>query len=137
MPENALQELRRAIDRRGQYPAEAYEFVHAGLVHTVNSFARDKEPGESRHVTGRELCLGLLDLAQRRWGLLAPIVLRAWNIRQTRDFGEIVFHLIDLGVMSRQESDRLEDFVAVYDFTQAFDAYTIDAAPDVRVSPAI
>ncbi len=73
-----------------------------------------------RHITGQELCIGLRDLAIETYGLLAPVVLEHWNVKRTNDFGQIVFAMIDAGLMTRTSSDSLEDFQAVYDFEDAF-----------------
>lgn len=73
----------------------------------------------NRHVAGQELCWALRDLARQRWGLLAEAVLRSWSIRETLDFGKIVFALIEHDFMQRQPHDRLEDFDRVYRFSEA------------------
>ena len=78
-----------------------------------------------RLVTGQQLCEGLRALALESWGPLAQTVLNRWKIRGTRDFGEMVFLLIELGLMGKQDSDRVEDFDDVYDFGEAFGAYEI------------
>lgn len=80
-----------------------------------------------RHISGQQLCHGIRREAQNLWGMLAPLVLSRWNIRSTRDIGELVFLLIDLGLMGRQESDRIEDFDDVFDFNAAFADYEISA----------
>ena len=74
----------------------------------------------NRHVSGRELCWALRDFALERWGQLAPVVLRSWNIRTTGDFGRIVFGFIDFDLMRKDDSDRLEDFEDVFNFDEAF-----------------
>lgn len=80
----------------------------------------------NRHVSGADLCFGLRDYALSRWGLMAPAVLKSWDIRETRDFGRMVFALVDNGVLQKQPEDRIEDFNTVYDFDKAFDeAYKI------------
>ncbi len=76
---------------------------------------------ENRHVDGEDLCWGLHGLAIERWGMLAPVVLRFWGIRSTRDFGEMVFALVENGLLQKQPDDRIEDFDGVYDFAEAFD----------------
>lgn len=74
----------------------------------------------NRHVGGREMCWGLRDLALERYGLLADVVLRSWNIRVTADFGRIVFAFIEHGMMQKQDDDRIEDFTDIYDFDEVF-----------------
>ena len=59
-------------------------------------------------------------MALIRWGLLARSVLERWNIKRTRDFGEIVFLLVNNGWMQKEPQDRIEDFDNVYDFSEAF-----------------
>lgn len=74
------------------------------------------EADVSRHITGAQLSFGLREYAWLRWGLLARTVLGRWNITSTLDFGKIVFALVAAGLLSTTESDRLEDFNAVFDF---------------------
>jgi uncharacterized repeat protein (TIGR04138 family) len=73
------------------------------------------------HVTGQELCEGLRELALHRWGLLATVVLDRWNIRRTLDFGELVFAMVDNGLLQTTPDDSIEDFREVYDFSRAFE----------------
>jgi uncharacterized repeat protein (TIGR04138 family) len=130
MKSDPRQKLIQAIRADGRYPPEAYEFLHQGLEHTSRALFGDESSDEPRHVSGQDLARGLRELALRRWGPLAPVVLRKWNIRGTRDFGEMVFFLIDLGLMGKQDVDRIEDFDDVYDFNEAFDNYEVPPADD-------
>lgn len=125
MPTDPREKLLQAIREDGRYPPEAYQFLHDGLEYTTRRVFGEQAPDESQHVSGQQLCEGLRDLALERWGALAKVVLGSWNIRRTRDFGEMVYFLIGLGLMGRQESDRIEDFDDVYDFDEAFDSYHI------------
>lgn len=106
----------------GPYPVEAFAFVREGLNYAVEHVHDDAEllDEADRHITGQELCIGLRDLAIETYGLLAPVVLEHWNVKRTNDFGQIVFAMIDAGLMTRTSSDSLEDFQAVYDFEDAF-----------------
>lgn len=84
----------------------------------------------SRHISGRELCWGVRDFAWQQWGLLADVVLDRWNIRETADIGKIVFNMIEHDLMQKQPTDRMEDFVNVYEFEETlirrFDINTPD-----------
>lgn len=115
-PLKSLEELAREI---GRYPIESFEFVREGLQFTV-----DRHHGEascqSRHINGADLCWGLRDLAMNRWGMLAPMVLRSWQIHGTKDFGHIVFAMVENGWMAKDDHDSIEDFVDVFDFRSAF-----------------
>ncbi len=80
----------------------------------------------NRHVGGQELCWGLRDYALDKWGVMAPAVLGSWGIRRTKDFGRLVFALVDNGLLQKQPEDRIEDFDNVFDFDKAFcSAYKI------------
>jgi uncharacterized repeat protein (TIGR04138 family) len=125
MVTDTLEQFGRRIREDGRYPAAAYEFLHRGLAYTTHAVYGSDPPEGRHHVTGQQLCKGLRALALESWGLLAGAVLRQWNIHRTRDFGEMVFLLIDLQLMGRQESDRIEDFDDVYDFDEAFGQYEI------------
>ncbi len=106
----------------GPYPREAYQFVQQGLGHTVERIDTygGLQSSQGRHVSGQQLCLGLRDFAIQQYGLLAPTVLRHWNVLRTDDFGRIVFAMIEQGLMSKTDDDTLEDFRGVYDFAEVF-----------------
>ena len=106
----------------GRFDRRAYDFVRRGLDHTVNDL-RKREParsGTSRHVTPVELVQGLRVYALEQFGPMTKTVLHAWGVRRGRDFGEIVFNLIEHKVFSKTDTDRREDFDGVYDFDEAF-----------------
>lgn len=125
MDTHTAERLEEAIRADGRFPPAAYEFVRRGLEYTTRC-AYDEEATEGpRHVSGEQLCQGLRALSLKVWGQMAAAVLARWNIRTTRDFGEMVFLLIELGLMGKQESDRTEDFDDVYDFQEAFGTYQI------------
>jgi uncharacterized repeat protein (TIGR04138 family) len=75
----------------------------------------------NRHISGRDLCWALRDLALDRWGVLARLVLDRWNIRTTLDFGRIVFGFIDFELMRKQPNDCMDDFRDVFQFGEVFD----------------
>ncbi|MEE8170254.1 MAG: Minf_1886 family protein [Phycisphaerae bacterium] len=75
---------------------------------------------ETRHVAGAQLCDGLRDLAVRKWGRMAFCVLRQWGIHTTRDFGRMVFTLIEIEELQKRADDTIEDFDNVFDFETSF-----------------
>jgi len=97
-----------------RYKPDAYEFVLEGLNFTQTKLKRQA------HVSGSELAQGLRDYAINQYGALAYRVLLHWGISQTKDFGNIVFNMIEKKLLSRAEEDSLADFNDVYDFKAAF-----------------
>jgi uncharacterized repeat protein (TIGR04138 family) len=129
------QRLRAAVERVGRFSVEAFEFVQAGLTWTadrIHGEVPEGQPrsGRNRHITGQQLCEGLRDLAIERWGYLARTVLNNWGISRTEDFGRIVYALIDAGILAKTDEDSPDDFVAVFDFAEAFERrYAFGTAP--------
>ncbi len=121
MKEKGPKSIEYLMQQDGRYPAAAAHFVQEGLQYTVEQFYPKLKPGHSQHVTGQQLCLGLHDLALHRWGLMARYALRHWNIKETRDFGEIIYILIEGGWLSKKPEDNLDDFNDAYEFDQAFE----------------
>ena len=105
-----------------RFDRKAYDFVRLGLDHTVKEL-RKKDVGKGdrpRHVTGPELLEGLRVYALEQFGPLAKTVLNAWGVHRCRDFGDIVFNLIEYNVFSKTDSDRREDFADMFDFDDVF-----------------
>lgn len=105
-----------------RYERQAYLFVRDGLDHAVKELKKrdTARARQSRHVTGRELSLGLRDYALEQFGPLAKTVLNAWGISATGHFGDIVYNFIEYSVFSKTDTDQREDFDAVFDFDEAF-----------------
>ncbi len=115
-----LKKIEEILDQDLSYKFEAYTFVLAALHDTVSSL---KTP---RHITGQELALGISKYALDQFGPMAMTVLHHWGIRETLDFGKIVFALIDVQLLSKQPEDKLEDFDKVYAFEDVFGKYKIE-----------
>ena len=84
----------------------------------------------ARHVSGQELCEAMRIYAHKQYGLLAKNVLNHWRIHSTRDFGEIVFNLIEIGEMRKTPHDCRGDFDNVFDFEQGFESGFEISLPD-------
>ncbi len=110
--------LVRRRDRR--FARNAYEFVLDALDHTMVELGRDAKAGESRHIGGRELLEGIRALAADQFGPMASLVFSRWGITSTEDFGEIVFNLVEAGLLSRRPEDSRFDFADGYNFEEAF-----------------
>jgi uncharacterized repeat protein (TIGR04138 family) len=123
MPKSREKLLEVVVREVGMYPMDAYLFVEQGLRFAVQRVhGPERRGGGSRHITGQQLCEGLREFALQRWGMLAGMVLRRWNIASTLDFGRIVYAMIDAGLMQKTEEDSLDDFRNVFDFRTGFDS---------------
>jgi uncharacterized repeat protein (TIGR04138 family) len=100
--------------RNPRYADAAYVFVMAALNHVLERLP------EPRHISGREMAGGVRDLAVERFGPMARTVLEHWGIERTADVGEVVFALVESGVLIKQEEDSPADFDNVFDFDEAF-----------------
>ena len=101
--------------REPRFHEHAYLFVLAALEYCQQRLT------ERRHITGRELSLAVRDLALDRFGVMARTVLEHWGVRSTADVGDIVFTLVDLGLLLSQPNDSRDDFADVFDFDQALE----------------
>ena len=122
--EDKIQKVRRQ-DRR--FSRNAYYFVLDALDYTMTHFGRDQLTGEDRHVGGRELLVGIKEYAAEQFGPMAAMVFERWGVRDASDFGEIVFNLIDVELLSRRPCDSRLDFVDGIDFRELFDQMHRDA----------
>ena len=121
-----------------QYPVDAFLFVKRGLDFTVRRVHGELDETEtldaavipdpddtSRHVSGAQLCWGLRDFAIDQYGLLARTILKRWQIRESADFGRIVFAMVENGLMLKTDDDTLSDFTDIFDFDEAFNPEAI------------
>lgn len=104
----------------GRYAPEAFRFLFEALPHAVRLAGKEKAEGTSKHVTGQEVLEGMRVHAEQLFGPLAGAVWRSWGVRETLDWGRVVFLLVDHGLLNRQESDRVEDFGAGFDYDEVF-----------------
>jgi uncharacterized repeat protein (TIGR04138 family) len=114
--EEALENL-AAKDTR--YQRDAYIFIREALDHTQKTTAKDSR-GRIRHVTGQELLGGIRDYALSQFGPMTMTVLAEWGVHSCRDFGEIVFNMVDTGLLAKTDRDSRTDFEDGYDFFEAF-----------------
>ncbi|NQT75471.1 MAG: hypothetical protein HQ566_02990 [Candidatus Omnitrophica bacterium] len=111
---NKIFALLKVLNKDKRYDPESYSFVMASLDFTTR---RMKRRG---HVSGMELLEGIKDHALEQFGPMAMSVLAHWGIKTTNDLGEIVFNMIDAGVLGKTEQDSKEEFNNRFDFKTAF-----------------
>ena len=115
MSSEKTESILQIVRKDDRYSAQAYYFIFDALDYTIQRMRK------VRHVTGKELLDGIRAYATANFGFLARTVLAEWGIVATRDFGEIVFNLVEAGLLSRTDRDTREDFENVYEFAEAFE----------------
>ena len=110
-------ELILAKDPR--YPRDGYLFVREALDYTQKGIIKENR-GQLRHVSGQELLGGIREFALSQFGPMTGTVLEEWGIRKCEDFGEIVFNMVEAGLLAKTEQDSRQDFRGGYDFETAF-----------------
>lgn len=113
-----------------RYHRDAYIFLREALDHTQKTMVKENRvarpervevPGQiGSHVTGQELLAGIREYALAQFGPMAMTVLEEWGVRRCADFGEIVFNMVDIGLLAKTEKDSRQDFQDGYDFAEAF-----------------
>lgn len=112
------QSVASIIRRDGRYDGQAYFFLKDALDFTLKR-VMEETGGKGRHVSGKELLEGFRDLALEQFGPMAATLMDEWGVTECRDVGNMVFLLIEEQVFGRQDSDKPEDFDAVFDFHKA------------------
>ncbi|MCG3175976.1 MAG: hypothetical protein MOGMAGMI_00914 [Candidatus Omnitrophica bacterium] len=122
------------ISRKDGYAPDAYLFVMASLDRAMRRLSAP------RHITGAELLEAIRQEAVEAFGPMASTVLRHWGIKNSLDFGSIVFNMVREQILSKSESDRPEDFCAPAFIETLFDsdrAYRLTEEPKApRMRPA-
>ena len=120
MQEVSFEQALDAIQAKGpRYHREAYLFVREALDFTCKNLKKPQR-GAQRHVSASELLDGIRQYAMQEYGAMAKTVLNRWGVHTGEDFGNIVFNLVEKGILGKTEQDRREDFLGGYDFDQAY-----------------
>ena len=118
--------LSKILQKDTRYREEAYLFVMAALGRAVGCL--DKP----RHITGPELLQGIKLEAEQQFGPMATTVFEHWGVKNSLDFGRIVFNMVREGILSKTENDVIEDFDNHVFFESLFDgavAYRLTDEP--------
>ena len=116
---NFDEKVEMVLAKDPRYTRDAYVFVRESLDHTQKLVSKENR-GNVRHITGQELLDGIRQFALQQFGPMVVTVLEEWGIRNSRDFGEIVFNMVEIELLAKTEKDNRDDFNNGYDFTDAF-----------------
>lgn len=111
--------LELILGKDERYHRDAYLFVREALDHTQKAIIKENR-GNLRHVSGQELLGGIRDYALDQFGPMSITVLEEWGIHRCEDFGEIVFNMVEVGLLAKTDKDSRDDFQGGYNFQEAF-----------------
>ena len=112
-----IREIRRIHNRC--YAEAAYFFVLEALDFTIFR-QRGNEREANRHISCGDLLEGIRLYAKEEFGPLAPYAFHSWGVWKTEDFGILVFHMCDGGLLHARDVDTPEAFADGFDFNRAF-----------------
>ena len=101
----------------GEAPAPAEPDVQLDL----DAVHEELELNQEKHLTGQELCEAIRLFALNEFGYMARVVLANWGITETGHFGDIVYNMIDVGLMKKSPQDSRSHFDDVYEFGKVFE----------------
>ena len=116
---NFDEKVEMILAKDSRYARDAYVFVRESLDFTQKNIGKENK-GNVRHITGQELLDGIRQFALNQFGPMVVTVLEEWGVRNCRDFGEIVFNIVEIELLAKTENDNRDDFNNGYDFTDAF-----------------
>ena len=111
--------VEQVLVKDSRYHRDAYTFVREALDYTQKLIGKETR-GQIRHVSGQKLLDGIRQFALQQFGPMTMTVFEEWGVRNCRDFGEIVFNMVEIGLLAKTEKDSRDDFQNGYDFTDAF-----------------
>lgn len=111
--------VEQILETDNRFHRDAYGFMREALDFTQKIIGKENQ-GKVRHVTGQELLDGIRQYSLQQFGPMAITVLEEWGIRNCKDFGDIVFNMVEIGLLAKTERDSREDFQNGYDFNDAF-----------------
>lgn len=139
--EDEVYSLHKLLKNDTRFPLDAYVFVREALGYAsdilnlgsdtvqvepevqldLESRHEELEPITERHLTGQELCEAIRLYAINEFGYMAKVVLQKWGITRTQHFGDIVYNMIEVGLMKKSPRDSRSHFDNVYDFDDVFE----------------
>jgi uncharacterized repeat protein (TIGR04138 family) len=102
-----------------RFSRDAYAFVREALDFAQKLVAKQSS-GAIHHITGQELLEGIRQFALQQFGPLAATVFEDWGVKNCRDFGDVVFNMVEIRLLAKTDKDSRDDFQNGYDFTDAF-----------------
>jgi uncharacterized repeat protein (TIGR04138 family) len=111
--------LEQILAKDERYSRDAYLFLREALDHTQKSIVKENK-GQLRHISGQELLGGIRTYALEQFGPMVVTVFESWGVTRCADFGEIVFNMVEVGLLAKTDQDTQADFEDGYSFEDAF-----------------
>ena len=129
MDEETLQRMRDEtanpvdFDELGEYTDAAEEEEIDDETYPQDDAAQDEdaENDESNGVTAEQICVVAVEFAVRAYGLMARTILAKLGLRTTGDLGDVVYKMIDAGLIFPSEGETRADFDDVFDLGEELD----------------
>lgn len=121
-PNRDFNEVIRTIQKDDpRYARGVYYFLRQALDFSLKELHKKGGFDNSNHLSGQQLLEGIRGYAILQYGPMARSVLEFWGVKECRDFGNIVFNLVDCRVLGKTDQDSPEDFANGYSFEAAFE----------------
>jgi uncharacterized repeat protein (TIGR04138 family) len=136
-PNRDFNEVIRTIRKEDErYARGAYYFLRQALDFSLKEMHKQGELDKNNHLSGQQLLEGIRLYAIDQYGPMARAVLEHWGIKKCRDFGNIVFNLVECRVLGKTDQDSPEDFNKGYNFKDAFDVpFHPEMKPTIKRPP--
>ncbi len=136
-PNRDFSEVIRTIRKEdSRYARGAYYFLRQALDFSLKELYKRGELDQNNHLSGQQLLEGIRLYAIDQYGPMARSVLEYWGIKNCRDFGNIVFNLVECRVLGKTDQDSPEDFDCGYSFRDAFDLpFRPSSPPPIKRPP--
>lgn len=112
--------VEKIVTQNQRYRPDAYLFLREVMDVAVKRQKKQRKELQPMHVSATELLEAFRLLALKEFGPMALTLLQYWGIKNSSDVGQIVFNLIEAGVVGKTEDDTLAAFSNGFDFQQAF-----------------
>ncbi|MCR4318421.1 MAG: hypothetical protein NUW37_18930 [Planctomycetes bacterium] len=112
------QQFRKIVDEDPRYNVFAYELVMESFSHLPKPVSMSL--AEEYHLTGREYLELFRDHVKNIYGPLARPVLSSVGINCCADVGNVVFNLVNKGLIRSRPEDSIDDFEEIFDFGETF-----------------
>ena len=109
--------------KNGKYKPDAYRYA---LQVIADVFALKKASiitDEQISLPAREVLRGLKVYGWMYYGPLAEHVFEKWGLRHGKDFGEVIFDLVDAGFIGKSPNESVTDYAEGFDFEWEEDTY--------------